>query len=73
MLEHEPKNTKEMPIGVGLKTKNNSGLHIPIIGNGDVTTPELAAKLFTETGVDAVMIGRGAIATHGFSNRHVNI
>ena len=43
------------------KLKNTPGLHIPIIGNGDVTTPELAAKLFNETGVDAVMIGRGAI------------
>ena len=43
------------------KLKNTPGLHIPIIGNGDVTTPELAAKLFTDTGVDAVMIGRGAI------------
>tara|TARA_B100000575_G_C23141180_1_gene664145 strand:+ start:2351 stop:3361 length:1011 start_codon:yes stop_codon:yes gene_type:complete len=43
------------------KLKNTPGLHIPIIGNGDVSTPELAAKLFNETGVDAVMIGRGAI------------
>ncbi len=43
------------------KLKNTPGLHIPIIGNGDVTSPELAAKLFSEIGVDAVMIGRGAI------------
>ncbi len=34
-------------------------MHIPIIGNGDVTTPEICKKRFDETGVDAVMIGRG--------------
>jgi len=34
---------------------------IPIIGNGDVTTPEIARRRFIETGVDAVMIGRASI------------
>lgn len=43
------------------KVKDNQRLHIPIIGNGDVTTPERAAECFDKYGVDAVMIGRGSI------------
>jgi nifR3 family TIM-barrel protein len=43
------------------KVKNNPRMHIPIIGNGDVTTPERAAECFDLYGVDAVMVGRAAI------------
>lgn len=41
--------------------KNNPNMHIPIIGNGDVTSPEITKKRFDETGVDAIMVGRGSI------------
>lgn len=38
--------------------KNNPRMHIPIIGNGDVTTPQRAKECFERYGVDAVMLGR---------------
>jgi len=41
--------------------KNNQRMHIPIIGNGDVTSAEICKKRFDTYGVDAVMIGRGSI------------
>lgn len=41
--------------------KNDPRMEIPIIGNGDITTPEAAARAFDDYGVDGVMIGRGAI------------
>lgn len=41
--------------------KNNPRMHIPIIGNGDVTSAEACRQRFEQYGVDAVMIGRGSI------------
>ena len=40
------------------EVKRNPRIHIPIIGNGDITSPEEARKAFERYGVDAVMIGR---------------
>ncbi len=40
------------------EVKNNPRMHIPIIGNGDVTTPQRAKECFERYGVDAVMVGR---------------
>jgi len=43
------------------EVKNNPRMHIPIIGNGDVTSPQRVKECFERYGVDAVMIGRGSI------------
>jgi tRNA-dihydrouridine synthase B len=41
--------------------KNNPRIHIPIFGNGDVTSPEVANEMKNRYGVDGVMLGRAAI------------
>ena len=40
------------------EVKNNPRINIPIIGNGDICTPEQAKQAFEHYGVDAIMIGR---------------
>lgn len=44
------------------KIKENPRMYIPIIGNGDISSPEKAKEAFDRYGVDAIMIGR---ATYG--------
>ena len=47
--------------------KANQRLKIPVIGNGDITTPELARTAFERSGVDGIMVGRASIgAPWGF-------
>src|SRR5574344_2631239 len=40
------------------EVKRNPRIHIPIIGNGDITTSQQAADAFADYGVDGVMVGR---------------
>ena len=40
------------------EVKRNPRIHIPIIGNGDITSAEGAVKAFDDFGVDAIMVGR---------------
>ncbi len=40
------------------QVKNNPRMHIPIIGNGDIRTPQDAKDAFDRYGVDGIMIGR---------------
>ena len=43
------------------EVKNNSRMHIPVFGNGDVDTPEKAAEMRDKYGLDGAMIGRASI------------
>ncbi len=43
------------------ETKNNPRLHIPVIGNGDIDSPEKAVEYKNRYGVDGIMIGRASI------------
>ena len=43
------------------EVKNNPRMHIPIIGNGDLTSPQKAKLYLNKYGVDALMIGRPSI------------
>lgn len=51
------------------KVKNNSRMHIPVFGNGDVNTPERAVEMRDEYGLDGAMIGRASIGNPWFFNQ----
>lgn len=48
------------------EVKNNPRMHIPVFGNGDITTPEKADEYRQRYGVDGIMIGRGSIGAPWF-------
>lgn len=43
------------------EVKNNPRMHIPIIGNGDITTPQKLVEYYDRYGVDGIMVGRASI------------
>ena len=43
------------------EAKNNQRMKIPVIGNGDITTPEKLVDYFNRYGVDGIMVGRASI------------
>jgi tRNA-dihydrouridine synthase B len=43
------------------EVRNNPRMHIPVIGNGDITSMDIALQMKERYGVDAIMIGRAAI------------
>ncbi len=51
------------------QVKANPRIHIPIIGNGDITSLEQADAAFDRYGVDAVMVGRATFGNPWFFNR----
>ncbi len=43
------------------EVKNHPGIHMPVIGNGDIDGPEKAGQMFRDYNVDAIMVGRAAV------------
>lgn len=49
------------PVDWEIIRRVKEALSIPVVGNGDITTPQLAKAMYDQTGCDLVMVGRGAL------------
>ena len=47
--------------------------NLPVVGNGDIKSPEDVLKMFEETNCDAVMIGRGALGNPWFFKQAISL
>ena len=54
-------------------SKVKEAVSIPVIGNGDIFTPEDVRRMFAETGCDAVMIGRGCLGNPWLFKRAIHL
>ena len=54
------------PVDIDIIKQVKDAVSIPVIGNGDITTPQLAKEMYDKTGCDFIMIGRGSYVIHGF-------
>lgn len=48
------------PVDIDIIAQVKQAVKVPVIGNGDVTTPQLAQEMYERTGCDLVMVGRGS-------------
>jgi tRNA-dihydrouridine synthase B len=64
LLTVHPRTTKQRYTGEAdwsIIADVKKGIHIPLIGNGDIHTPQDAERMINETGCDGIMIGRATV------------